>query len=69
MNTLRTSWLNIRSLWQRREVKREIDEELRFHLEQRTAENLTAGMSPEEATREAHRWFARLGTGSQPRAD
>ena len=29
MNAARTIWLKIRSLWQRREVKREIDEELR----------------------------------------
>jgi RNA polymerase sigma-70 factor (ECF subfamily) len=31
----------------------EIDEELRFHVEQRTAENIAAGMSSEEAAREA----------------
>ena len=35
---LRTVWSSIRSLWQRPTVKREIDEELQFHLEQRTAE-------------------------------
>ncbi len=57
MNRLRAIWLRIRSLWQRREVKREIDEELRFHLEPRTAENLAAGMSPEDATREARKQF------------
>ena len=34
---LRTLWSRIRSLWLRRGVKREIDEELRFHLEQRAA--------------------------------
>jgi predicted permease len=49
-----------RSLWQRREVKQEIDEELRFHLEQRTAENLAAGMAPEEAAREARKRFGNL---------
>jgi putative ABC transport system permease protein len=54
---LRTIWLRIRSLWQRREVKQEIDEELRFHLEQRTAENIAAGMSPEAAAREARKHF------------
>jgi putative ABC transport system permease protein len=57
MNLLRTIWLKLRSLCQRREVKREIDEELRFHLEQRTAENLAAGMSPEDAAREARKRF------------
>jgi hypothetical protein len=49
VKTLRTVWLRIRSLWQRPAVKREIDEELRFHLEQRTTENIAAGMPPEEA--------------------
>src|SRR5947208_50766 len=49
---LRTVWRKLRALGQRRVVKREIDEELRFHLEQRTAENIAAGMAPEEAARE-----------------
>ena len=39
MKTLRTVWSRIRSLWRRRGVKREIDEELRFHIEARMAEN------------------------------
>ncbi len=60
MKPFRTIWLRIRTLWQRREVKREIDEELRFHLEQRTAENIAAGMTPEEAAREARRRFGNL---------
>lgn len=60
MKTLRTIWLRIRSLWQRREVKREIDEELRFHLEQRAAENLAAGMEPEAAAREARKRFGNV---------
>jgi len=50
----------LRSLGQRREMKREIDEELRFHLEQRTAENLAAGMAPEDAAREARKRFGNL---------
>jgi predicted permease len=60
VKTLRTIWLRIRSLWQRREVKREIDEELRFHIEQRTAENITAGMTLEEAAREARKRFGNV---------
>jgi len=54
---MRTIWLRIRSLWQRREVKQEIDEELRFHLDQRTEEFIAAGMSPEDAAREARKRF------------
>jgi predicted permease len=38
-------------------VKQEIDGELRFHIEQRTAENLAAGMTAQEAAREARKQF------------
>jgi predicted permease len=48
-------WL--RSLWRTKAAKQDIDEELRFHLEQRTAENIAAGMSPEGAAREARKRF------------
>ena len=47
----------LRSLLRSRAVKRDIDDELRFHIEQRTKENITAGMSPEEAAREARKRF------------
>jgi putative ABC transport system permease protein len=60
VKTLRTIWSRIRWLWQRREVKREIDEELRFHLEQRTAENVAAGMAPEAAASEARKRFGNV---------
>jgi putative ABC transport system permease protein len=51
-------WL--RGFGQAKAVKQEIDEELRFHLEQRTAENLAAGMTPEAAAREARKHFGNL---------
>jgi predicted permease len=60
MNPLKTVWRWLRSLAQRRAAKQEIDEELRFHIEQRTAENIAAGMSPEEAEREARKRFGNL---------
>jgi putative ABC transport system permease protein len=41
-------------------VKQEIDEELRFHIEQRTAENMAAGMPPEEAARAARKRFGNI---------
>lgn len=41
-------------------VRREIDEELRFHLDMRAEENVRRGMSPEEARRDAERRFGRL---------
>src|ERR1051326_459670 len=60
MNLFQTIWRRLRSLGQRRTVKREIDEELRFHIEQRTAENIAAGMSPEDAARAARRRFGNV---------
>ncbi len=50
----------LRSLGQRRTAKQEIDEELRFHIEQRTAENIAAGMTPEDAAREARKRFGNV---------
>src|SRR5882762_1869451 len=52
--------MKLRSLGQRRAMKQEIDEELRFHLEQRTAENIAAGMPPGEAACAARRRFGNL---------
>ena len=60
MNLRKTFWGRFRSLWQRPTVKREIDEELQFHLEQRTAENIAAGMSPADAAREARKRFGNV---------
>ena len=39
----------LRSLFLRSRVDRELDDELRFHLEQQIAEDTAAGMTPEEA--------------------
>ena len=60
LKTLRKIWLTLRSLWQRPAVKQEIDEELRFHIEQRTAENIAAGMPPEKAARDARKRFGNI---------
>lgn len=60
MNPLSNLWRRLRSFGQRRAVKQEIDDELRFHVEQRTAKNIEAGMSPEEAAREARRRFGNV---------
>jgi predicted permease len=57
MNLFRTIWPKVRSLGRRGAMKQEVDEELRFHIEQRTAENIAAGMQPEESAREARKRF------------
>lgn len=41
--------LRLRSLFRRDRVERELSEELRFHLEKLTEENVSKGMTPEEA--------------------
>jgi putative ABC transport system permease protein len=55
----------LKKLFQRPAIKREIDEELRFHIKQRTAENIAAGMAPEDAAREARRRFGNMQTVRQ----
>jgi hypothetical protein len=40
-----------------REAERELDDELRFHIEMRTADNLAAGMAPAQAKEDALRRF------------
>jgi len=45
--------VRLRALFRKAEVERELDEELRFHLEKETEQNLARGMSPEEARRAA----------------
>ena len=40
--------------------ERELDEELRFHLEMRAAENMAAGMTSAEASADARRRFGDL---------
>lgn len=62
MNLFRTSMTFLRSFTQRRAARRDIDEELRFHLERRVAENLATGMTPEQAARDARKRFGNLQT-------
>src|SRR5689334_8631660 len=53
-------WLRFRSLLRRRAIEKELDAELRFHLEQQIEENLASGMAPEEARYAARRSVGRL---------
>src|SRR5260370_4354711 len=41
--------LRLRSLFRRGEVERELEDEIRFHLDQLTEEDITAGVPPTEA--------------------
>jgi hypothetical protein len=47
--------LRLRSLFRRRSVDRELEDEFRFHLDQLVEEEIAAGVAPEEACRSALR--------------
>ena len=60
--SIRNAWLRIRALWTRRELDRDLDDELAFHLAQRAQQNRAAGMDAAEARHAAHR---QLGNATQ----
>ena len=52
------SWVNrILNLFRRNQVDEELEEELQFHLDARTRDNLSADMNPGTAQHEARRRF------------
>jgi hypothetical protein len=55
MRTITKVRLRLRSFFSRTTVERELDEELRYHLERQIEENVAAGMSHEGARRAALR--------------
>jgi putative ABC transport system permease protein len=57
---LRNLYRRARALLRSEAIHHEIDEEMRFHIDMRTEENVRAGMTPEEARRDAERRFGRL---------
>ncbi|MGE5326939.1 MAG: ABC transporter permease, partial [Deltaproteobacteria bacterium] len=50
----------LRALFKRDELENNLDEELQFHVEMKTRENVEAGMSPEEAKNAAVRQFGNV---------
>jgi putative ABC transport system permease protein len=54
LNKLR---VRLYSLLRKSEIERELDEELRYHIEQQTEQNIRLGMSPDEARYAARRAF------------
>jgi len=53
MNALRTLFFRLRSLFHKNKLDRELHDELASHLELHIADNLSSGMSAEEARRDA----------------
>jgi predicted permease len=60
MAKLSSFFPRIQALWRSEQVHSEIAEEMSFHIEQRTDENLRRGMTPAAAKEEAERSFGRL---------
>jgi predicted permease len=57
MEWLTTTWLRLKMLRKRRQLDRDLEDELRFHLAMREASYREAGMEAEEATYASHRRF------------
>src|SRR5207253_2968524 len=57
MAWLRRFWLKLQSLFPRNRNAQQLNDEIQFHLDQQIAENISAGMSPEEARYYAMRVF------------
>lgn len=57
MRLLDMAWFRLRALFDRDAVNREMEDELRFHIDRETAENIKRGMSAEDARRAAHAAF------------
>jgi predicted permease len=60
MSWMQETWRRIRSFGRRDAMERGLDEEIRFHLDRQTEKNLRAGMTPDEARRQAHIKFGGL---------
>lgn len=60
MGWLAETWRRVRWLGRRAAVERDLDDELRFHLEQQTAKNIGLGMAPDQARRRALVQFGAL---------
>lgn len=57
MMWVRRLWLRLQTLFRRDRNGKRLDDEMQFHIDQQIAENLAAGMSPEEARYAARRTF------------
>jgi hypothetical protein len=57
MMWLRSLLARVRGVWRADEINREIDDELQFHIDMCTEENVRRGMTPDEARRDALQRF------------
>src|SRR5262245_4690844 len=57
MGWIRESWRRLRALTRVDALESGLDEEIRFHIERQMEKNLRAGLTPEEARRQAYIQF------------
>jgi macrolide transport system ATP-binding/permease protein len=57
MTWMRRAWLKFQTLFRRQRLVEELDDEIQFHLDEQIAENIAAGMNPEQARFAAMRSF------------
>jgi predicted permease len=60
MRWIRDGWQRLRSLPRADALERGLDDEIRFHIEQQTDKHLRAGMTPDEARRQAYLEFGAM---------
>ena len=65
---LRRISTRLTSLFRRNRLERELDAELRFHIDMLTEQHVRAGLAPDEARRKALRAFRRRRAGERRRA-
>src|SRR5260370_32727089 len=54
-------WLRLQTFFLRSRIPQRLDDEFQFHLDQQIAENIAAGMIPDEARHAAMRTFGNPG--------
>jgi putative ABC transport system permease protein len=57
---LKRIYLRLYGLFRKDQIEQELDEEMRFHIQMSTQENIRRGMTPEEARRTAERRFGHM---------
>ena len=57
MDWARQLWMRLQTLFRRDHLTQDLDDEVRFHLDEQIAENIAAGMNKEEARHTALRIF------------
>src|ERR1700689_4161590 len=60
MQWIQRLWLRLQTLFRGGRATQQLHEEVQFHIDQQTAENLAAGMSPEKAHQAAMRTFGNV---------